>query len=125
MLLDCLAVGCGGFIGSVLRFLCSKSFWPNAAFPFATMSINAIGSFAILFLTGLLGNSLPLDGRAMLLIRVGLCGGFTTFSTFSSEVVTLLQDGNIATGLCYALASCVICVLAAFAGHICAGLFLK
>ena len=116
MLLNCLCVGCGGFIGSVLRYLCNLIDCNPWGFPLITFGINAVGSFAIVFLTGLLAKSFPIDGHMLLFLRVGLCGGFTTFSTFSAETLSLLEGGNIALAIGYAVASCVVCVGFAFLG---------
>lgn len=122
MLVDCLFVGCGGFIGSVARFLASSltlggSVVP-AGLPINTLLINVVGSFLITFLTGLLGALGAQDSRMLLLLRVGLCGGFTTFSTFSAETLSLLESGRWAMGLAYALLSLVLCLVAALAGQV-------
>lgn len=120
MLLNCLFVGCGGFVGSVLRYLCGfvkVDFWD---FPLITLGINAAGSFAILFFTGILARQVPMDGNLLLFLRVGLCGGFTTFSTFSAEMLSLLQSSNVALAILYGLGSCIICVGAAFLGELAA-----
>lgn len=118
MFLNCLFVGCGGFIGSVLRYLCGCIKVPVADFPFITLGINFIGSFAIMFIAGFFSHNFPVDERTMLFLRVGLCGGFTTFSTFSAETLLMLENGNTFLGIGYAIASCVLCVLAAFLGEL-------
>lgn len=117
MLLNCIMVGCGGFVGSVLRYLCGLIRVPAIDFPLITLGINFVGSFAIMFFAGLFANSTIMDERTMLFLRVGLCGGFTTFSTFSAETLILLEGGNTFAAVAYALASCVLCVLAAFLGE--------
>ncbi len=115
MLLNCLAVGAGGFVGSVLRYLCGVVA-PDTAFPWTTLAINAAGSFALALLAGLvLRNAIP-DGELSLMLRVGLCGGFTTFSTFSLETASLASGGAWAGAVAYAAGTVVVCVLAAFAG---------
>ncbi len=120
MLVNCLFVGCGGFIGSVLRYLCSFIKVPLWDFPFITLGINFVGSFAIMFFAGFFAYTAPLDERWMLFLRVGLCGGFTTFSTFSAETLALLEGGEVAVGITYAALSCALCVFAAFLGEIAA-----
>ena len=120
MLLNCLFVGCGGFAGSVLRYLCSFIKAEPWGLPVVTMGINAIGSFAIMFFTGLVARWVPTDGHLMLFLRVGLCGGFTTFSTFSAETLGLVEGGNIAGAIVYAAASCILCLLAAALGELAA-----
>lgn len=117
MLLNCLFVGCGGFVGSVLRYLCSQIKVELWEFPFITLGINVVGSFAILFFTGLFAKAMPLDAHLMLFLRVGLCGGFTTFSTFSAETLGLIESGNIFAAVAYAAASCALCLVAAWLGE--------
>ncbi len=54
----------------------------------------------------------------MLFLRVGLCGGFTTFSTFSAETLALLEQGDVVLAVAYATLSCTLCVTAAFLGQL-------
>lgn len=118
MLWNCLFVGCGGFLGSVFRYLCSLIKVEAWEFPLITLGVNALGSFAILFFTGLFAKSMPMDGHLLLFLRVGLCGGFTTFSTFSAETLGLIESGNAPLAIGYAAASCILCVVAAVLGEI-------
>ena len=122
MFLNCLAVGAGGFLGSIIRYLCGF-IAPNSTFPYCTMAINVVGSFALAVFAGLLISETITDPRLSLFLRVGLCGGFTTFSTFSNETMVLLQQGRTVEAVLYALLSCVLCVAAAFAGDWAAGSF--
>lgn len=117
MLMNCLAVGCGGFVGSILRYLCSLAEFGTKALPIATLGINIIGSFAIMFFTGFFTRVVPIDEHMMLFLRVGLCGGFTTFSTFSAETLGLFEQGNTLAAVSYVVASCVLCIGAAFLGE--------
>lgn len=121
MLLDCLCVGAGGFVGSVLRYLLGLVLPARSAFPVTTFLINVVGSFALGFLTALaLRGALPND-QLSLMLRVGLCGGFTTFSTFSVESASLLQNGAYGMAVAYVTASIVLCVAGALAGNALAG----
>ena len=115
MLVNCLAVGVGGFAGSVLRYLIS-TLTPSTAFPWATLVINVAGSFALAFIAGLALKGVIPHGELSLLLRVGLCGGFTTFSTFSLETVNLASGGSWVAAVIYAVATVILCVVAAFAG---------
>lgn len=117
MLLNCLAVGCGGFIGSVLRYLIG-TVTPPSSFPLATLVVNVAGSFALAVLAALVLRGSMADGELSLLLRVGLCGGFTTMSTFSLEVVDLASRGAWVGAVGYAALTCALCVVAAFAGGI-------
>lgn len=117
MLLNCLSVGLGGFVGSILRYLCSFLQVENVSLPVVTLGINIVGSFAIMFFSGLLLSESSNNDRLLLFLRVGLCGGFTTFSTFSAETLGLLEQGEVFAGVAYAALSCIACVLAALAGE--------
>lgn len=121
MLLNCLAVGLGGFFGSVLRYL--ANFIKLGVY--TTLGINTIGSFAIMFLTGLLLHNHAEQTTLALFLRIGLCGGFTTFSTFSAETIGLLESGNITQAIIYALLSVTCCLLAAWAGETAAALLYR
>ena len=117
MLLNCLAVGCGGFIGSVLRYLIGVATSPTS-FPLATLAINVVGSFALGAFAALVLRGMMADGELSLLLRVGLCGGFTTMSTFSLEMVNLVSRGAWIGAVGYAVLTCTLCVAAAYAGGV-------
>ena len=90
--MNALFVFLGGGIGSVLRYLAGM--WiGSAAFPWATLAVNAVGSLAI----GLFGGWAARFGWSEALrlsLMTGLCGGFTTFSTFSKESLALIESGR-------------------------------
>jgi len=113
-----LLVGFGGFIGSILRFMISKlnHSWHFLSLPVGTLTVNIIGSLLIGVLMGLStkGNLLSADLR--LFLMVGLCGGFTTFSTFSGENMLMLQTGQIMTALMYIALSVILGLFAVFGG---------
>ena len=114
-LLDCLAVGAGGALGAVSRHLLGLIPVKNAGgFPLVTFGINLAGAFLIGILASLAGRQQGMDQRLMLFLKVGLCGGFTTFSTFSLESAGLLQGGKPAVAALYAALSVVCCILAVF-----------
>ncbi|MGE4799292.1 fluoride efflux transporter CrcB [Yersinia hibernica] len=92
-----LAVFIGGGVGSVARWLVSmklNSFSPNI--PLGTLIVNLVGAFIIGLTLALFTRMAHIDPTWKLLITTGFCGGLTTFSTFSVEVVYLLQDGKLA-----------------------------
>lgn len=111
-----LAVAGGGAVGSVARYLIGVVVerW-SSAFPVSTLLINVVGSFLI----GLFARLFEAPDHNQLLrvaLIVGLCGGFTTFSTFSAETVTLLQQGKAGRAALYVTLSIVAGVFATIAG---------
>lgn len=103
-----LYVALGGGAGSVLRFLVGRGMvhWlgPNraTAFPWATLSVNVAGSLAMGVLVGFLARHGQGSETWRLLVGVGLLGGFTTFSSFSMEVVLLMERGALGLAVLYA-----------------------
>ncbi|WP_202303749.1 fluoride efflux transporter CrcB [Dryocola clanedunensis] len=97
MLQILLAVFIGGGTGSVLRWFLSLKLNPvHSAIPIGTLTANLIGAFIIGLGLATFSRLIHLDPVWKLLITTGFCGGLTTFSTFSAEVVYLLQDGRLA-----------------------------
>lgn len=125
-MMNCIAVGCGGFLGAVCRYLMGKlSFGVQSGFPIATLLINIIGAFVIGFIAAAATKHSGINPQLVLFLKVGLCGGFTTFSTFSLESLTLLQNGKTGAAMCYIILSVVVCILAVFAGQAAAGAMIK
>ncbi|MCS6809173.1 MAG: fluoride efflux transporter CrcB [Bacteroidota bacterium] len=121
---DVLIVFIGGGIGSVLRFTASLYITLYLAetrlaghLPVATLSVNVLGSLLIGVVVALAGEHLALlSPSARLLLAVGFCGGFTTFSTFSLETLSLVQTGRLALAVTYVLLSIIFCPLATASG---------
>jgi CrcB protein len=111
-----LAVAVGGATGSVARYVLGLLLLrASSGFPVSTLLINVAGSFLI----GLLARLFDAPDHHQVLrvaLTVGICGGFTTFSTFSAETVTLLQEGKAGRAALYVTVSLVLGVLATFAG---------
>lgn len=110
-----LGVAIGGFFGALLRFQVSQwihTKWKREKF-IATFFINSIGSFLLGLFLGTSYGSFTTE-----LIAVGFLGAFTTFSTFSFEVVQLFEQRRMKTALIYAISSCVISIFFAFIGYI-------
>jgi CrcB protein len=101
----------GGGLGSVCRFGLSQ--WLNKAdnyLPYGTFIANLISCLILGFLMGIaLKNGL--DSRSKLLLMTGFCGGFSTFSTFSGELFSMMQNGQIVEAMTYTIASLVLCTL--------------
>lgn len=116
-MINCLWIGLGGFAGSVLRYLLGLIHLSDKTeFPFMTMLINIIGALAIGIIVGLTEKFSGLNPHILLFLKVGVCGGFTTFSTFALETSQLFSGGKTALGLVYIVLSVVLCVLAVWLG---------
>ena len=114
-MIECLYVGLGGFLGAVCRYLVSLiPLRTESGFPILTLFINIAGAFAVGLIAGLTTKEFALSQNAVLFLKVGLCGGFTTFSAFSLETVTLMRNGSYGVAAAYALLSVIFGVLAAF-----------
>jgi CrcB protein len=113
-----LVIGFGGFLGSILRYVVGKSVdvRMNASFPWGTLTVNVIGSFIIGFVYMLAMRKVGITENWRLFLGAGFCGGFTTFSAFAWENVSLLYQKLIGTSLIYIVSSVVIGILAIVAG---------
>ena len=90
------AVGAGSFIGGAARYLVSIGMKGiGKGFPLATLTVNLVGCLMIGLLWGLLSRNAAENTSWGLFLTVGLCGGFTTFSTFSKEAIAMLQTGQM------------------------------
>ncbi len=112
-----LTIGIGSFIGGVFRYLLSQFIQAKfvSSFPFGTLGVNIIGCFFIGLVFGLADKG-NLTNEWRLFLATGLIGGFTTFSAFSGETVTLLRDGQLWYASAYITASVLIGLLATFIG---------
>lgn len=114
---ECLVVGLGGFIGSVCRYLIGLiPINERGIFPVKTFLINIAGSFLIGLITAAALKNHSLHPRLVLFLKTGICGGFTTFSTYALETGELFRCGNSVVGILYAVLSVTVGILAVFAG---------
>lgn len=108
-----LVVGLGGALGSMMRYgitlLVAVTAWSPL---WGTLAANTLGSFLI----GLCVSACS-QGSWQLFLTVGLCGGFTTFSTFSTQNLNLLQDGRWGLALAYMLGTMLICLFVTWLGY--------
>lgn len=109
-----ICVGLGGALGAVLRYGISLIPY-KGTFPVLTFITNVIGALAIGFIAGAAAKkNLPSD--LVLFLKTGVCGGFTTFSTFSLEAHTLLEEGRSGTAVVYMAVSMIFCLAGVTAG---------
>jgi CrcB protein len=115
MLKNILLVAAGGGIGAVLRYGIYFFSKPQA-FPYSTLLINIAGSFLLGMIMAMSLKSESMGEGTKLFLATGICGGFTTFSTFSFENITLLQQGRYNLAFIYILASMLAGIFAAWLG---------
>ena len=119
-----LWIALGGALGSVARYGCSSlaARWFGETFPWGTLIINVVGSLVIGGFATLAGP----DGRLLVapdarqFVMVGLCGGYTTFSSFSLQTLNLVRDGEMGLAAANIGSSLVLCLAAVWLGHIAA-----
>lgn len=111
-----LYVGLGGAIGAMLRYAVSLIPY-RGEFPFITLFINTLGAFAIGFFTGIAANK-HMSDNLLLFLKVGVCGGFSTFAAFSLEAYNMFTNGSHILAIVYSLVSVTLCILGAWLGSI-------
>ena len=118
MLLNCVFVGLGGAAGSICRYLLGLlPLKPVSGFPAITLCIDIAGAFALGLIGALAGKYAKLNPQMLLFLRVGVCGGFTTFSTFSVETAGLLQSGKTGLAMLYTALSLLLGVTMVLLGQ--------
>jgi CrcB protein len=122
----CLIVMIGGAIGTLARYVLSVLALPfSRELPWGTILINISGSFIIgLFGTLTLAHGrFPVSDNVRLFVMIGLCGGYTTFSSFSLQTFDLLRGGAVVRAAVNIAASITLCILAVATGHLLAAHF--
>ena len=114
---EILIVGAGSCLGGMLRYIVSQALKNISAYPLATFSVNILGCFLIGLLWSLSNKHTNLFNEISLFLMVGFCGGFTTFSTFSKESLSLLYSGQYLPFLLYSIGSIVLGILAVAIGY--------
>ena len=122
MLLSYVLIGLGGALGSMARawMTLAVARVAGATFPWGTVLINVLGSFVIGFygtLTAGSGGRLPMSADARAFVMIGVCGGFTTFSSFSLQTLELLRHHRAGPALANVGLSVVLCLAGVAAGH--------
>jgi CrcB protein len=122
-----LWIALGSALGGVARYACSSVIaqWVGETFPWGTLLVNMSGSFVIGCFATLSGP----DGRFLvapdirLFVLVGVCGGYTTFSSFSLQTLSLIREGDLARAGLNVVASVALCMLSVWLGAVVAGAF--
>lgn len=119
MVKSLLIAGFGGFIGTVLRFLVSRYFQVHSSslFPWGTFAVNIIGCFLIGIIFGLSDRTNLISPEWRIFLTVGICGGFTTFSTFSNDTFLLIQDKEWFQMILYTSLSFFLGLVAVYLGR--------
>jgi len=113
-----LAVGLGGFLGSIARYITVRLVDEkyNSVFPYGTLTVNIVGCFLIGFIYSIAARNFSLTENWRLFLGAGFCGGFTTFSAFAWENLNLIQQKHFAETAIYILASLVVGVVSVLVG---------
>ena len=121
-MMNCLIVALGGGLGACARYLIGLvPLKEPFVFPIKTLFINLLGCFVIGLIAAIAAKNTSLSPRTVLFIKTGLCGGFTTFSTFALETETLIKTGHIGLAILYVALSVIVGVGLAFTGHLIVG----
>jgi len=125
MLKILLIIGTGSFAGGVARFLTSRYIQNTfvSAFPYGTFVVNILGCFLIGLFYGISDRGNMMNPEWRMFLTVGFCGGFTTFSTFANENISLLRDGNIFHFALYTSLSVFLGIMATYLGNISTKIF--
>lgn len=113
-----LLIAVGGALGSVARYWMAGAIDErhSTGFPWGTVLVNILGSFVIGVAAALIAGRSGWGDNARLFVMVGICGGFTTFSSFSLQTLALLRDGDLLRAGGHIAVSVIACVVATWAG---------
>jgi CrcB protein len=116
---EIIVVGAGGFIGAVARYLLSGLIHRNlnSSFPWGTFTVNIIGCFLIGCLLYMVENRMVISDQMRLFLGIGILGAFTTFATFSQEIIDLMRSGQNWLALANVLFSVGLGVIALWGGY--------
>jgi fluoride exporter len=114
-----IAIAAGGAVGSVARFLVTTgtSHLFGVKYPLGTLLVNVVGSFAVGFVACFMLRKFPAQEPLRYFLTTGFLGGFTTFSAFSLDVLTMLQRGDTQGTVFYVIASVGLSLIAVLAGY--------
>ncbi len=115
-------IALGAAVGGVARYTLAGiiAAWTGATFPWGTLVVNITGCFAIGVFSTLTGPDgvFLVPASVRLFVMVGMCGGYTTFSSFSLELLNLVQNGEWLAATIYVMASAIFCLIGVWIGHV-------
>lgn len=113
-----IAVGMAGAIGSILRFILSVRVQSltNSSFPFGIFSVNVIGCFLIGFLATFFLERMEVLPIWRAAVLIGFLGGFTTFSAFTNDSISLIESGEFFMAISYIFLTLILCLLVTWIG---------
>ncbi len=115
-----LIIGSGSFIGGIARYLISRYVQGQvlSAFPYGTLLVNLAGCFLIGIFYGLSERGNLMNTELRMFLTVGFCGGFTTFSTFANENISMLREGDFFYFALYTSLSIFFGLMATYTGNL-------
>ncbi len=125
MIKEAFIIGAGGAVGSVLRYYSGQFISKNypSQIPLGTLIVNLLGCLLIGILLGYFAKNQGLSNEWKLLLVTGFCGGYTTFSTFAAENITLIQNQQVSQAILYIGLSVLLGLTAVYFGIMISRLF--
>ncbi|GEM68850.1 putative fluoride ion transporter CrcB [Sphingobacterium mizutaii NBRC 14946 = DSM 11724] len=125
MIKEAFIIGAGGAVGSVLRYYSGQFISKNypSQIPLGTLIVNLLGCLLIGILLGYFAKNQGLSNEWKLLLVTGFCGGYTTFSTFAAENITLIQNQQVSQAILYIGLSVLLGLAAVYFGIMISRLF--
>ncbi|HSL90230.1 MAG TPA: fluoride efflux transporter CrcB [Ignavibacteriaceae bacterium] len=119
-MINYFVISVGAAIGGMLRYGLASFIQKKVEsfFPYGTLVVNILGSFALGFIMYYLDEKDFLSPQVRLFLTVGLCGGFTTFSTFSYETLNLIRNSQFLLATTNVLGSVFLCLIAIYLAYI-------
>lgn len=125
MIKEAFIIGAGGAVGSVLRYYSGQFISKNypSQIPLGTLIVNLLGCLLIGILLGYFAKNQGLSNEWKLLLVTGFCGGYTTFSTFAAENISLIQNQQVSQAILYIGLSVLLGLAAVYSGIMISRLF--